>query len=670
MTDLLEPVSDLHDEQKLLKYLPHVLKYQDDTFQDRNLPVPDLQKTLDKYLKTLEPILNLAQMKRAIKVVSEMRHDPVLAECQKLLEERADSSPNWLADWWLNEAYLNCRESLVVSVTSAYPFSLPSPFPDVQSWIAFATQLVCGQHMAMEKIQSEEFVDLFRLKNEANNKRRDCGSCILQYYRSFSACRIPSEGADGFVVYPNGAPNGPRHIVVMCRNMLFSVDILDQKRRLLAPGEIFERLLKIYTSCTSIWLDDETDVIPAGLLTCQDRDSWAAQYSKLNADPHNRIIFRTIESSIFVLCLDFEPVVNCEVQNGTTASVDEKRKRISEWGLISLHGGGSKKHSCNRWFDKAIQIVVGMSGYWFVVKEHSSVDGVPGRHFTSMMRHYAETVEFDHTAKRDISKSSDSVKPLIFNFDAILDLQTIIENAVKEVDKVVADLDLEVCFFTSFGKEVIKRLNLSPDAFFQVSLQLAMFRYRQNLLDVEASQQLLVPTYESGSLKSYRWGRTETIRSATNEALQLCRAAAKTDNTDPSLQPLLKSAIRAHSQYTREVMKMEGVDRHLLGLKLAHRELASQDPTLKQPQLFKEQFHDYFSEILLSTSQVPSDDDCFLVFGPISPDCTGVCYNIQSDSITFAVSSFHTSNMTDSKLFMQLVEEMLHFNRKILQQDE
>ena len=51
-------------------------------------------------------------------------------------------------------------------------------------------------------------------------------------------------------------------------------------------------------------------------------------------------------------------------------------------------------------------------------------------------------------------------------------------------------------------------------------------------------------------------------------------------------------------------MKMEGVDRHLLGLKLAHRELASQDPTLKLPQLFKEQFHDYFSEILLSTSQV------------------------------------------------------------------
>ena len=48
---------------------------------------------------------------------------------------------------------------------------------------------------------------------------------------------------------------------------------------------------------------------------------------------------------------------------------------------------------------------------------------------------FRETVEFDHTAKRDISKSSDSVKPLIFNFDAILDLQTIIENAVKEVDK-------------------------------------------------------------------------------------------------------------------------------------------------------------------------------------------------------------------------------------------
>ena len=48
---------------------------------------------------------------------------------------------------------------------------------------------------------------------------------------------------------------------------------------------------------------------------------------------------------------------------------------------------------------------------------------------------FRETVEFDHTAKWDITKSSDSVTPLIFNFDAILDLQTIIENAVKEVDK-------------------------------------------------------------------------------------------------------------------------------------------------------------------------------------------------------------------------------------------
>ena len=50
----------------------------------------------------------------------------------------------------------------------------------------------------------------------------------------------------------------------------------------------------------------------------------------------------------------------------------------------------------------------------------------------------------------------------------------------NQLSRVVADLDLEVCFFTSFGKEVIKRLNLSPDAFFQVSLQLAMFRLRFN----------------------------------------------------------------------------------------------------------------------------------------------------------------------------------------------
>ena len=56
-------------------------------------------------------------------------------------------------------------------------------------------------------------------------------------------------------------------------------------------------------------------------------------------------------------------------------------------------------------------------------------------------------------------------------------------------------------------------------------------RYLQDKYNVDSDEQLLVPTYESGSLRNYRWGRTDTIRSATPQALQFARAAATLDYT-------------------------------------------------------------------------------------------------------------------------------------------
>ena len=43
--------------------------------------------------------------------------------------------------------------------------------------------------------------------------------------------------------------------------------------------------------------------------------------------------------------------------------------------------------------------------------------------------------------------------------------------------RMVDSLDLNVCIFDTFGKSVIKQFGISPDAFFQVALQLAMFRW-------------------------------------------------------------------------------------------------------------------------------------------------------------------------------------------------
>ncbi|XP_063720663.1 carnitine O-acetyltransferase-like isoform X2 [Symsagittifera roscoffensis] len=669
--NLVDPVLDLNDEQKLLQYLPHVSKYQDDMFSGRSLPVPPLDRTLPKYLRTLQPILDHKQMEKAKKIASETSTDTVVQKCQKYLEERAQKSPNWLADWWLNAAYLSFRESVVINVSPAFVFRLP-PFPNVHSWIECATQLACGQHMAIQHIQSPEFVDSFRKTAEKSGD--GVGPCLIQYYRLFNACRVPREGVDGYVVYPNGAPNGPTHIVVMCQNKMYSVDILDRDRKLLSGDEIFKRLMGVYmSSCLppetkTEAMNEQTPDVPIGILTSQHRDTWTDQYTQLASDPHNREVLRTIESSIFMLCLDYDPPEN-ESSNTRTIDVTESREKLSELSGFSLHGGGSNKHSCNRWFDKTIQVIVGMSDYLNVLIEHSGAEGTISSLYTALMREYAKDVRLSASVAVDAEECSALVTRLQFNTDVIPDISSAVETAKQHLDQLIGGLDLKVCVFDSFGKNTIKQFQFSPDAFFQVSLQLAMFRYLQDKYNVDPDEQLLVPTYESGSLRNYRWGRTDTIRSATPQALQFARAAATLDYTDPSLPLLLLDAIRAHSEYTREVMKMEGVDRHLLGLKLAHRELASQDSTLKLPQLFKEQFHDYFSEILLSTSQVYSEKGGFTTFGPTSLDCTGVCYNIQSNSILFMVSTFRQSQRTHSNLFISYVERALRTLRDIMQQE-
>ena len=56
--------------------------------------------------------------------------------------------------------------------------------------------------------------------------------------------------------------------------------------------------------------------------------------------------------------------------------------------------------------------------------------------------------------------------------------------------------------FEKFGNARIKELKISPDAYFQLAIQLAYFK----------DQKEFALTYESGLTRLYKLGRTETIR--------------------------------------------------------------------------------------------------------------------------------------------------------------
>ena len=85
---------------------------------------------------------------------------------------------------------------------------------------------------------------------------------------------------------------------------------------------------------------------PIGILTGNDRDTWAEDHSRLSGIDSNKKILKDIEDSLFVLCLDKE--LPKEYFNA--------KNEASVRAVQSLTGCSSSTNSGNRWHDKTIQV--------------------------------------------------------------------------------------------------------------------------------------------------------------------------------------------------------------------------------------------------------------------------------------------------------------------------
>ncbi|KAL0178817.1 hypothetical protein M9458_024259, partial [Cirrhinus mrigala] len=151
----------------------------------------------------------------------------------------------------------------------------------------------------------------------------------------------------------------------------------------------------------------------------------------------------------------------------------------------------------------------------------------------------------------------------------------------------VTNLDLNVFTFAAYGKEFIKQQKMSPDAYIQLALQLAFYRR-------------LVSTYESASLRRFRQGRVDNIRSATPEALEFVKAMTdgRTSTQDAEKMEKLRAAVDAQTKITALAVTGMGTDNHLLGL----REIAK-EVKMEAPDIFSDETYRISIHFILSTSQ-------------------------------------------------------------------
>ena len=95
----------------------------------------------------------------------------------------------------------------------------------------------------------------------------------------------------------------------------------------------------------------------------------------------------------------------------------------------------------------------------------------------------------------------------------MLQIQIQIQYKYYLIVRLIQDLDMYVLKFSDFGQKFIKQQKISPDVFIQLALQLTYFKLHRRV----------VSTYESCSLRQFRHGRVDNIRSATKESLAWAR---------------------------------------------------------------------------------------------------------------------------------------------------
>lgn len=124
------------------------------------------------------------------------------------------------------------------------------------------------------------------------------------------------------------------------------------------------------------------------------------------------------------------------------------------------------------------------------------------------------------------------------------------------VAQALADtVDCYIFPFREFGKGRIKKLRVSPDAFIQISLQLAYFRVpHPDYVDTYMIYCIYHPnrklnlfsfspqdrggfclTYEASMTRLFREGRTETVRSCSNESSDFVKALEGGEVRDASV---------------------------------------------------------------------------------------------------------------------------------------
>ena len=462
------------------------------------LPIPKLEDTCRNYIKTVTPLLTAAELKQTEEVVKAFTagegprlHDKLVAK------DKLNKHTSYITDDWF-DMYLSARAPLPLNFAPFLVFRQdPLAQRNTQAHRAAAfihASLRFRQAWEENKLAPEVFhLNPSLTKKPWYERLASLAPSFMSAYvmmagkgfpldmsqfpRLFNSTRIPRAGKDEL---RSGDASRDHHIVVMYKGHPYKINVMEpvaDVRRAASRATEFRPVSveQIAARIRSVVMDtnEEQAEFPLGALTSDNRDRWASIREEMELSPRNKEALHSIDTAVFVLCLDDDEVDF------------SSRDAITKMGRLFLHGDPKKS---NRWWDKSFQLIVSKNGYVCCNFEHSWGDGV------AVMR-WANDVW--HTAAEDFAPPqivAPTEKPVRIELELSETVKEGVRKAVRRFQTDVDALKYDVSVYPELGKKGLKRLKVSPDAFMQQGFQLA---YKKLYGETRS-------TYESASTSAFR----------------------------------------------------------------------------------------------------------------------------------------------------------------------
>jgi carnitine O-acetyltransferase len=546
------------------------------------LPLPTLSSTLSGYLEAVQPFLSpqlFLATQAAVEDFAMLEGPRLHADLARL---DAESPTSWIEGFW-DAMYLEARSSVAVDWNPSFVLR---PEEGVK-----LTQTQRAARLAHEALHVHRAIATQTFPPDME------GSAPLhmrQHVGLFGSARIPRVGRDELV-----GPSGATHIAVLCRGHIFAVEALE-------PGSLHplsEATLAARFAHVQREAQSGSSGPSLGLLCALERDEWAKLRESMVKDPRAQRVLTLVDSALFVVALD-------EVEPGDSLDATAKQMLIGR--------------DCERWWDKWLFAVTPNAQAGFNL-EHSPHDG---HTFVSMFNYMAAIRRPPQFGKEaNIDGAAGVVR---------LDPGPLLREVSKGLDKgraylAAKDKQLSLsCLEVAWGTDVIKTLRSSPDAFMQLAFQLAYARIHQRV----------GVTYESGNVKRFLAGRTETIRPVTAESVAF---ALNWDRADGAKKrELYDRAATKHVERVTAAKTGRGWDRHLFALRqlARHKQQRMPNHAFSFPAIFTDPTFAKYFNIEVSTSNSGALPFQVFSFAPVIADGIGIGYQTFNKSLSVCTTSY------------------------------